>query len=415
MTPYIERIARAAAGATLAFLLGAPVAASAQEIALRHALDGRARNALTDQVLRFNATLRGKGKVVLQGLSGVDNRHELPQLALLLPDDAMDFFDTLPRYRPLYQVMAEAKQPLPAKRFYTQIADAADDSAGRLQTLPLGLSLPVLFWNKEVFRKAGLDPEQPPKTWWEVQNAAGALFDHGSACPFTTSRFAWVHMENLNTQHNEALMAKPERALFNGLINVKHLALLSSWYKSRYFRYYGPRGEGDERFLSGECGMLTGASHLYADIAAAGRFPFGVAALPYYDDVFGATPRNILPDGLSLHVLAGFKKPEYQLAAQFVSFLMKPENQRDWVKATGFLPMTPQAIAALRSSGAPQALLDAAERRLSAPRVLRAKAGFGLERLRRILDEETEAVWRDEKPAKEALDTAMRRVNTPQK
>lgn len=57
--------------------------------------------------------------------------------------------------------MAEARQPLSAKSFYSQIADAVDDFAGRIQALPLGLSLPVLFWNKDSFRKAGLDPETP--------------------------------------------------------------------------------------------------------------------------------------------------------------------------------------------------------------------------------------------------------------
>jgi len=407
MIPTLSTRVRALFG--VVWLLAA-AAAGAQEIVLRHDLEGRARDALVDQVLRFNAAQKGKGKVVLQSLSGIANRHELPQLALLQPDDAMDFFATLPRYRPLYQVMAEARQPLKSGSFYAQIADAVDDSAGRVQSLPLGLSLPVLFWNKEAFRKAGLDPEKPPRTWWEVQNAAGALIDAGSDCPFTTSRFAWVHVENLTSQHNESLMAKPDRSLLNGLINVKHLALLSSWYKSRYFRYFGSGDEADAHFVSGECGMITGESHLYADIAATGRFAFGVAALPYYDDVYGATPRNVLPEGMSLHVLAGFKKPDYEVAGRFVAFLMKPENQRDWVKATGFLPMSAGAIAALRESGAPPALLEAAERRLAAPRVLRPKAGFGLERLRRILDEEAEAVWRNEKPAKEALDTAMRRA-----
>lgn len=88
-----------------------------------------------------------------------------------------------------------------------------------------------------------------------MQKAAGALFDSGSSCPYTTSRFSWVHVENLTSQHNEALMAKPDRSLLNGLVNVKHLALLSSWYKSFYFRYYGSHDEGDERFLSGECGV----------------------------------------------------------------------------------------------------------------------------------------------------------------
>lgn len=385
----------------------------AEEILLRHGLEGRALDTLATLALKFNETQKGKVRVVLQGLGGLagaEERRHLPHMAVLHTDDSLSFFETLPRFRPLYQVMADGGVKLDAKQFYPLVADAVDDSAGRLQALPIGLSLPVLFWNKELFRKAGLDPEKPPKTWWEVQNAAGKLFDNDSHCPFTTSRFTWTQLENVSAQHNEPMIQRPNRVVLNSLINVKHLALLESWHKSLYFRYYGPRAEGDQHFLSGECGMLTSESSLYAE-AVARHLPVGVSAMPYYDDVYGVTPRNVVPDGAGLWFLAGYKKAEYQAMAQFVAFLMRPENQRDWVRATGYLPMTAEAVAALKESGGPADLLDAAARRLSDPKVARVKSGGSLERLRTILTEETAALWRDEKPAKEVLDNAMRQAN----
>lgn len=388
----------------------AKVVAPVSELVLRHALDGRALDALATLTLKFNDAQQGKGRIVLQSLSGVENKRDLPDLALLHPDDAMSFFDTLPRYLSLTKVMADGGEKLDAKVFYPQIADAADDSSGRLLALPMGLSLPVLFWNKDAFKKAGLDPEAPPKTWWEVQTAAGKLFDVGSKCPITSSRFAWIHVENAATQHNEPEMAKPNRIVLNALVNVKHLALLASWHKSFYFRYYGPRAEGDAKFLSGECGMLTGESRLYVD-AVAQHMNVGLAALPYYDDVYGATQGKVRPQGAGLWVLAGLKKQDSKLVAKYVSYLMKPEVQREWVKGSGYLPMTPTALQALRDGGAPPALMDAAERRLSAPKIATPKFGGVMERLHEVLGEEVDAVWRNEKPAKAALDEAMSRVN----
>ena len=383
------------------------------EVVLRHGLEGRALDALATLTLKFNETRNGKAKVLLQGVVGFardEDKRQLPHMALLHPEDEINFFETLPRFRPLHQVLGDGGVKLDAKRFYPLMADAVDDAGGRLQALPLGLSFPVLFWNKEAFRRAGMDPEKPPKTWWEVQNAAGKLFDAGSACPFTSSRFSWLQVENLSAQHNEPLVQKPARVALNSMVNVKHLALLASWHKSRYFRYYGPRGEGDLHFLNGECGMLTSESSLYAE-AVAHRLPVGIAPMPYYDDVYGVTPKTVLPDGAGLWFLAGFKKADYALMADFVSFLMRPENQRDWVRATGYLPMTADAITALKESGGPANLLDAAARRLSDPRLARVKTGGALERLRGILNVETEALWRDEKPAKEVLDTAMGKMN----
>jgi sn-glycerol 3-phosphate transport system substrate-binding protein len=386
------------------------------EISLRHGLEGRSLDALATLTLKFNETQKGKARVVLQGVSGFakdEDKRQLPHMALLHPEDELSFFDTLPRFRPLYQVLGDGGvKQLDAKRFYPLVADAVDDSAGRLQALPLGLSFPVLFWNKDAFRKAGLDPEHPPRTWMEVQNAAGKLYDIGSSCPFTSSHFAWMQVENLSAQHNEPLVQKPSRIALNSMVNVKHLAMLASWHKSFYFRYYGPRGEGDQHFLSGECGMLTSESSLFAE-AMARHLPVGVSAMPYYDDVYGVTPRNVMPDGAGLWFLAGYKKADYVLMADFVTFLMRPENQRDWVRATGYLPMTADAITALKESGGPADVLDAAARHLSDPKFARIKSGGALERLRSVMNVETEALWRNEKPAKEVLDTAMSKVNGP--
>jgi sn-glycerol 3-phosphate transport system substrate-binding protein len=396
-------------------LTAAASAVSAQEITLRHALGGAARDTLAAQVARFNDEQRGKGRVVLQDLAQVAEKQKLPHMALLDEDDAREFFDSIPRYKPMSGLMKESGQPFDAGVFLPQVADAVDDVKGQPQALPIALALPVLFYNKDAFAKAGLNPETAPRTWQEIQNAAGALSDAGYGCPLTTSRFAWVHMENLSAQHGEPAMVRGgrgERYSFNNLVHVKHLARLASWQKSRYFHYFGPGREGDAKFLSGECAMLTGESALHGDLRKAG-FKVGVAALPYYDDVRGVQPGNVLPDGASLRVLPGRKKNEYQLAARFVAFLMRPQEQRDWVRATGFLPMTPAALDELAAAGVSPAIIEAARKRLGAPKqaAVRMRAGFARGRVRAMLAEEIDLVWSTDRPAKEALDKAMVRAN----
>ena len=394
---------------------GAACPVFAQEISLRHDLDGKALDTLATQVLRFNDELKGKGKVVLQDARGLENKHALPHLALLDPDDSMEFFGTRPRFRALHEVMREAGQKFDAAQFYPQVADAVDDASGRIQALPLALSLPVLFTNRAALRKAGVDPDRPGKTWWELQKTAGEIYDKGGKCPLTTTRFAWVHSENVSSQAGEAVVAKlgkVDKVLANGMVNVKHLALLASWQKSRYFHYSGPAREGNRRFLSGECAMLTGESSLYAEAKRAG-IDVGIAALPHYDDVYAAKPADVLADGAGLWVLAGHKKDEDKLAARFMTFLLRPEVQKEWVHATSYLPMTPGAVSALRDSGIPHNLLDAAQKRLSVSKKgsTRARHGPVRDRLHEFLGEEVAFVWTTDRPAKEALDNTVRRVN----
>lgn len=388
----------------------------AQELVLRHAVHGKALDSLATLVLRFNDEQKGKGRIVLEDLAGVADKQRLPHLALLNPDDRQQFFDALPRFKPLYDVMKEGGVKFDAGAFFPQMTEAVEDLTGRMQGLPMAMAVPALFYNEDAFRKAGLDPATPPKTWWEVQKAAGALFDAGYKCPLTTSRFAWMHVENVSSQAGEPMLAKTgksERVVMNQLVNVKHIALLASWQKSRYFHYFGPGREGDQKFLAGDCAMLTSESSLYAELSPHLPFATGVAAMPYYDDVRDSKPLDVLPDGASLWVLAGKKKDDYKLAARFVAFLLQPAVQREWVQATGYLPMTRSSLDALRQAGTPPAILDAVEKRLSMPRqgLARTKTGFGRNRVRQILDEEIEFVWRNRKPAKEALDEAMTRAN----
>lgn len=391
------------------------------EIVLRHGLSGAPLDALATLALRFNdqeAKLKtGGGRISLEDVQGISlgDRARLPQLALFDQDDVMTMFDTRPRFRSLHQVMETGKERFDAKLFYPQMLDAVDDLTGRMQALPLALSLPVLFYNKAAFAKAGLNAAVPPRTWWELQEAAGALRDAGFKCPLTSSRFAWVHLENVAAQHGEPLVVKNgklDHLALNNMVNVKHLALLASWQKSLYFIYSGPGLEGDERFAKGECAMLTGESSLYARLAKIPEFPLGIAALPHYDDVYGVRAANVLPDGAALWVLAADKKPEQQVIARLITFLLKPEIQREWVRATGFLPMSPAAAQALRESGANPVLLDRAERRLSMSKrdAARTRSGSGKSRIRTILNEEMEFVWGNQKPAKEALDTAVLRA-----
>ena len=49
------------------------------------------------------------------------------------------------------------------------------DVAGNMLSFPFNASTPILYYNKDLFRAAGLDPEVPPKTWPEVGAAAKQL------------------------------------------------------------------------------------------------------------------------------------------------------------------------------------------------------------------------------------------------
>lgn len=404
---------RSILGGLICLLLS--LSASAQEVILRHALDGKAQDALATLVVHFNDNTKGPGRVVLQDARNLDTKSPRPLLAFLNANDSMKFFNTRPAFMPLHKLMRNHGQPLDASLFYPQILDAVADGTGQLQALPIGMSLPVLLINRKHLPHVAKTVDLAPRTWLDVQNLAGSLSDNGIKCPLTSSRFAWVHLENTASQHGERIdvrTGRSEKVKANSLMNVKHLALLASWQKSHYFTYFGPDDEGSQRFLQGECAMITGESALYVAARAAGM-DVTLAPLPFYDDAYGAQREKVLPDGAALWVLPGQPKAAYALAARFVSYLLQPDVQKDWVRASGSLPMTPAALAALRESGMPAALAEAAEQRLAISRAdsTRLRPGELRDRLHQALDEQVTLVWNTSLSAKQALDTTTLRAN----
>lgn len=398
--------------AILALALATPAisapAAARTEIELSHQLDEERAERLEKVVDRFNAQQKDYELKLVRGVSG-----EAPKLInLATRDELAHFITNKARFRPLYEVMREAKEPLDGTKLSPELRGDISDAKGRLFALPVALSTPVLYINKAAFRKAGLDPEKPPKTWWEVQQAADKLFDSGSRCPYTTSWPTWIHVDNVSAWNGADVSDAKGRLTFNGLVQVKHVAMLATWYKSRFFVYFGRRDEADKRFAAGECGMLTSTSALYGSLHESRILEVGVAPLPYHDDVRDA-PQHTLADGASLWVGGGRKAVEYKGVARFVSFLLGPETQIQLTVAGGFLPMTPVARASANSKllSADLAGLHVAYSQLQGKGTMRALHVSQIEPVRLIIDEELETVWANKKPAKEALDTAVLRGN----
>lgn len=387
------------------------------ELTLSHQLDDARSAGLQEVVDRFNGQQKAYKVVLAHRQSGAGNYH----LNLALRDELNQFVSGKEPYRPLFQVITEAREKVDATRLAPELRHGVTDTKGRLLGLPIAYSTPVLFYSKSAFRRAGLDPEQPPKTWWEVQAVAGKLFKAGTTCPYTTTRPAWVHIDNLAARNNVETVGDKGEMAFNGMMQVKHVALLNSWFKSRYFHLFGAQDEADAHFASGECGMITTASDRYTAFRENKDLDVGVAPLPYYDEAYGA-PRQALADGASLWVGPGHKAAEYKGVARFVAFLMAPDMQVEIARMGGYLPLTAAAQAAAKSKLLKEDMrnIEVAEAQLgpAVPRTALSKAAAltpvvsAIRPVRQIIDEELDQVWANKKPAKLALDNAVSRANT---
>jgi sn-glycerol 3-phosphate transport system substrate-binding protein len=334
------------------------------------------------------------------------------QLNLVTNEEYARFLVNKARFKPLHQVMSEAKIPFDSAKLSPELRGNLVNAKGQFFALPVAFSTPVLYINKKAFREAGLDPEFPPKTWAETQEAAGKLVVAGSQCPYTTSWPVWVLIDNISAWNGKTVHDAKGKLAFNGLLQIKHLAMMASWRKARYFAYFGRRNEADQHFVAGECGMLTSNSSLFATLPENDKQNVGVSPLPYHDDVRGA-PQNTLAEGASLWVKAGLTPAETRAVAKFVNYVLGPEVQIELMLAGGFLPMTSVARTAAGSKLMKADLngLQVAYGQLKGKGAAPALRVSQIERVRLIVEEELELLWANRIPAKEALDNAVQRGN----
>ena len=261
--------------------------------------------------------------------------------------------------KPVGAVMREANEKFDPKSYISAVAGYYTTTKGEMLSFPFNSSTPVFYYNKDVFAKAGLDPNRAPETWPEVMAAAAKIKASGaSQCAYTTGWPSWVHVENLSAWHNVPIGTKE-----NGMGWPRHrvpdqLAAARAALEQPqgmelqkgYFTYAGRRNEGEAKFYSGECAMLTSSSAAQANINRNAKFKYGVAMMPYYADVAGA-PQNSIIGGASLWVMSGKKPDEYKGVAKFLTYLADPQRQATWHQQTGYLPITPVAYDITKNSG----------------------------------------------------------------
>jgi len=349
--------------------------------------------------------------------------------------------------KPVYQVMKESGLPFdpgvylpPVRGYYTTVD-------GKMLSMPFNSSTPVLYYNVDMFKKAGLDPEKPPISWVTMGQIAKKLVEAGVCqAGFSSSWTGWIHIENFSAWHNVPIGTKANgfggldaKYTFNSSAQVKHIQQLADWQKDKVFVYGGRTNVGNVKFSSGEVAMYTESSAGYADFKRACNFEFQTTMLPYWPDVKGfsfhysdpppqqvvhgslwpavkGAPQNTIIGGASLWVLQGHKPEEYQGVAAFFNYLSRPEVQAEWHQATGYLPITLAAYELTKKQGFyeknPGTETALKQMILHKPTENSKGLRFGDHaNTREIMDNEFEAIFAGKKTAKQGLDDAVKAGN----
>ena len=428
----MKRLSAFAGASALALTVAWAVPAAAQtEIHWWHAMTGGNNAVIEKLAADFNAaqkdykvapTFKGSYPDTLNAGIAAFRAGNAPHIMQVFEVGTATMMAAKGAVKPVQEMMKEAGEKFDPNSYLPAIVGYYSTVKGEMLSFPFNSSSTVMWYNKDAFKKAGLDPAKPPKTWPETFDYAKKLKAAGYAtCGVSNAWSTWVLLEQFSAWHNVPLGTKANgldgfetELKFNTPLHVRLLSEIVELQKDKTYDYAGRTNAGEGRFTSGECPIFLTSSAFFGNVKANAKFEFGSAPMPYYADVQGA-PQNSIIGGASLWVMGGKSKDEYKAVAKFLTFLSRPDIQAEFHQATGYLPITLAAYELTKQSGFydknPGTDVSVKQMIVKTTDKSRGVRLGNFVQIRDIIDEELEDVWSGKKTAKAALDTAVARGN----
>lgn len=339
------------------------------EVTFWHGMTSNLEAALTSLTNRYNAS-QDKVKIVLQNQGGYEQAFDkyLQSSQGSRPDMLQSPEYTLQQLRDTDSFIPVAAC-IEASGFDTSTLLPAALNAYSMEgvqwSMPFNVSNPLLYYNKQDFVAAGLDPEQPPKTLDELREVSQAIVDSGAASFgialdtnfdsgggwFIEQWFAKAGEFYADNQNGRA--APATRVLFDGPAGVEFYSYLQSLVQDGLAVNVGDNASGQDQFLKiadpqEPAAMAIGTSAALGTVlsAVAGGLAPGIGV----EDIgIGQMPGpngspTVLVGGASLWIVADKGDPQAAGAWDFIRFLLSPEAQSEWAEATGYVPVNEAAL-----------------------------------------------------------------------
>jgi sn-glycerol 3-phosphate transport system substrate-binding protein len=310
---------------------------------------------------------------------------------------------------------------------WDDVATSADDKAwlksfypalmmngtykGKVYGIPFQRSTIVMYWNKDAFKEAGLNPDTPPASWTEMTQMAGRLVKKDASgnvqrwgVMVPSTGYAYWMFQAFARQNGQDLMNRD-----GNQTNYAHPDVISAL---QYWRDLGakhkvmPEGTVEwgtlrQAFTEGKTAMMWHTTGNLTAVKDQAKFPFGVAMLP------AAKQRGSPTGGGNFYLFKKTTPEERKAALAFVKFMTAPERAADWSMATGYVAISPAAYDTPKlkeyAAGFPPAVVARDQFQYATPELSTFQTG----RVRKLLDDAIQASLTGQKQPADALTAAQ--------
>ncbi|MGQ3356489.1 MAG: ABC transporter substrate-binding protein [Phreatobacter sp.] len=220
-------------------------------------------------------------------------------------------------------------------------------TGGKTWGIPFQRSTIVLYWNKELFKEAGLDPEKPPQTWAEQVAFAEKLTKRDGAnttqwgLQIPSSGFPYWLFQALAIQADAVLMNKEgNRTAYDapGVIEA-----LQYWVDLSRKHKVHPTGIVEwgttpRDFFEKKCAMMWTTTGNLTNVRTNAKFPFGVGMLA------AGKRRGSPTGGGNFYLSKKASRAEQEAAFKFIQWITSPERAAKWGIDTGYVAVRKDAF-----------------------------------------------------------------------
>jgi sn-glycerol 3-phosphate transport system substrate-binding protein len=407
----------------LAGVLSATVSGSAlaaTEVTWWHAMGGQLGETVNKIATDFNASqtdyklvpvYKGTYTETLTAGIAAFRANEAPNILQVFDAGAATIMNAKGVAKPVQDIMVESGYAFNSKDYLSGVRNFYADSQGKMVGMPFNSSTPVLYYNKDMLKEAGVEP---PKTYEEMEMVGQKLKAKGHAA-LSQSHTPWIFFENFKSRHNQQLADKnngfdaPATEIMYSTDNLQmHFTKMKEWSDKGYYKYYGKDWSANQTpFEQKEVAMWIGSSGSFGGLKERVDFEMGTTYLPYWKSITDDAGVTFI-GGAALFALSGHDSAQDKGVAEFFNYLTSSEVQMFWHKTTGYVPVTNAAYELTKDSGYYKESPDAevGVKQLSLPGGEWTK-GYRLgfyPQIREVMFRETDKIFAGESAVKESLE-----------
>ena len=220
---------------------------------------------------------------------------------------------------------------------------------GKQYSMPFNVSTPMLYYNKDVFEKAGLDPNTPPKTYDEILEYAKKIVESKAApVGFSQAIYGWFFEQQIaglgacygNNDNGRSGAITAVDFDQNGA-GLKVFQAWKDLYDSGYFANYGTAtADTQTAFFSGQCGMMIDTTAVLKNAVESCGFEIGTGYFPKVED---NNDGGVIIGGASLWLMDTGVTEKEEAAWKFIEYCTTAEAQAQWSMSTGYFAINPAA------------------------------------------------------------------------